>query len=121
MTISKALIVDDSLLGRTSMKEAIKHLNCSIVEASNGLEALEKIEEFPPDLIFLDLLMPKMDGFDFLKEINKSNKKIPVIIVSADIQETTKAQCKKEGVSGFLNKPVDPEELNTLILNLSEN
>ena len=115
MKISKVLIVDDSLLGRISVKKAIEHLKWDIIEAADGFEALIKIENENPDLIFLDLLMPKLNGFQVIEEMNKRGNTVPVIVVSADIQESTITQCMNAGAAGYLNKPIERENLDSLL------
>ena len=73
-----------------------------ISEAVNGLEGIKKIRENTPDLIFLDLLMPELDGFEVLERLKKSDLKIPVIVLTADIQETSKKRCFDLGAKNLI-------------------
>ncbi|UUX93667.1 response regulator [Methanoplanus endosymbiosus] len=116
----KILITDDSLFQRNIITEILSESGYEYIEAKNGLAALEILKSEMPDLILLDLLMPEMDGFHFLDEFNKSGYKVPVIVLTSDIQNTTKERCMKLGASGFLNKPVETEELLPLIKELTE-
>ncbi len=112
---SKILIVDDSLFSRTATKKLLEGWDFQILEAVNGKEALEIIFNEKPDLVFLDLLMPELDGFGVLKQLNKKGLKIPVIVVSADIQESTKRQCLNLGAIDYFNKPINVDQLEGLL------
>jgi CheY-like chemotaxis protein len=111
----KALVVDDALLSRITVKKMLTNSQIDCVEASNGREALKAIEENRFDIVFLDLLMPEMDGFEVLEALQKQNYSSPVIVISADIQKSSKTRCEKLGASGFLNKPVTEDELEKIL------
>ena len=111
----KILIVDDSWVTRQLLKKTLKETQCNIEEAGNGEEALEKISQDKPDCIIMDLLMPKMNGIDTFLALKKEKNKIPVIFLSADIQDSTKNKCMALGALGFINKPPKEEELLKLI------
>jgi twitching motility two-component system response regulator PilH len=106
----KILIIEDSILSRTFIKNFLLEKNVQIAEAVNGLDGIKKIRENTPDLIFLDLLMPELDGFEVLERLKKAESKIPVIILTADIQETSKKRCFDLGAKFFLNKPFKKEK-----------
>lgn len=107
----RIILVDDSQFQRKMMKGYLEELNLEILEASNGLEGLELFNSVKPDLMILDLLMPKKNGLEVLEEIKNYDKKTPIIIVSADIQETTKAKIEELGAYEFINKPPKKELL----------
>lgn len=115
MEVKNILVTDDSLLGRMSVKKAVSHLDFNILEAVDGYDALIQIDSKKPDIIFLDLLMPKVDGFTVLEEMQKRNIKIPVIVVSADIQDSTIDRCTKLGAFGYLNKPIERIALDKIL------
>jgi twitching motility two-component system response regulator PilH len=83
--------------------------------ASNGKEAIEKVKELVIDYVILDLLMPEMTGQEALSIIKQQSRNIPVIVISADIQETTKAECMKLGADAFLNKPPAKNDLLNIL------
>ena len=82
-----------------------------IVEAEDGRQGLEAVQLHSPDCVVSDLLMPVMDGFEFLRKLRNSGSHLPVVIASADIQETSRDVCEKLGISGFLNKPIKADQL----------
>ncbi len=116
--MKKVLIVDDSLISRRMIRQLVSNFNFDIEEAKNGREALEKIHSSNFDIIFLDLLMPDMDGIEVLKNLNQSKRTEKVVVISADIQQTTKARCMELGAVAFLNKPPKEEEFVNVLKQL---
>ncbi len=104
----KLLIVDDEKLIRDVIKEYARIENFETLEADNGEEALDIINKQSIDLIILDIMMPKMDGFTFLKEVKKD---IPVIILSARSEEYDKLAGFDLNADDYLTKPFSPKEL----------
>ncbi|CCK81398.1 response regulator [Desulfobacula toluolica] len=109
--MAKILLIDDSWLTRRGLSGMISSSGHEIVEAENGMDGIKKIQDECPDCIFLDLLMPEMDGYEVLEILKEKNIKIPVIVCSADIQNTAKSKCLKLGAFDFLNKPPMVEEV----------
>lgn len=106
----KLLIVDDEKLIRDVIKEYSEEEKFETKEAENGLEALEIIKNENIDLVVLDVMMPKMDGLTFLKEMKKI-KNIPVIILSARTEEYDKLAGFDLDADDYLTKPFSPKEL----------
>lgn len=106
----KVLIVDDEKLIREVIKEYATLENYEIYEAENGIDALKVIDETDIDVIVLDIMMPKMDGYSFFKELKKE-KNIPTIILSARSNEYDKLLGFDLGVDDYLTKPFSPKEL----------
>ena len=105
------LIVDDSKTTRNAVRKVLKHEGHETLEAANGEEGLELAAAHGPDCIVLDLIMPRMDGFEVLKALHKKGSNIPVIVLSADIQEIVREDCLKLGADAFINKPLKGDEL----------
>ncbi len=105
------LLVDDSFIARHGIKTLLSGEDYSIVEAKGGREALDLIESEAPQVILLDLLMPHPDGQAVLEELKKLTLAPPVIVLSADIQETTQQRCYALGAANFLRKPPRREDL----------
>lgn len=109
------LIVDDARFSRSRLLAALKSLPVHLEEAGDGLEALERIPLVAPDVIITDLLMPRMSGLDFLAQLRITGSRIPVIVVTADIQASTQAACLALGVRAFLTKPFETQKLQVAV------
>jgi twitching motility two-component system response regulator PilH len=109
--MAKILIIDDSSFQRKILSGILKEGGHDIMIAENGKDGLESIEKEKPDLIITDLLMPEYDGHFFLEQAKAKNIQIPVLIVTSDIQESTRNRCIARGAAGFVNKPVKKETL----------
>lgn len=105
----KILIVDDEKLIRDVIKEYCCNENYEVLLASNGEEALEIVNIEKVDLIILDIMMPKLDGFSFCKQIKDKN--IPIIILSARTDEFDKLLGFELGIDDYVTKPFSPKEL----------
>ena len=107
-----ALIVDDSLVARLSLKGILKESNLGLSEASSGEDALEKLSGgLSPDIVFLDLTMPGKGGIETLRDIRSAHTKLPVVIVTADIQARTIEMVTEAGASAVVRKPADRAEI----------
>ena len=114
--ISKILIVDDSPVARKMLKNSIpKDKGYEIFEATNGQEGVTKYQELKPDLVFMDLQMPEMDGFEITHQIRNRDPldfdpNIPIIALTANIVETDKQKCIDAGMDDYLTKPFRPDK-----------
>ncbi|MGD1713649.1 response regulator [Dapis sp. BLCC M172] len=109
------LITDDAAFARRMVKKALKEDNHEMLEAGNGNECLEMVATHSPDCILLDLLMPELDGFGVLKKLQEQGSNIPVIVLSADIQDAARTQCEELGAFTMLQKPPKPPEIKEAI------
>ncbi|WP_440053799.1 response regulator [Pseudoalteromonas sp. T1lg65] len=110
------LVCDDSTVAR---KQVIKHLqqalDVEIFQAANGVEAVELLLQQQIDLLCLDLTMPQLDGIGVLEAIKTHRIECFVVVISADIQKQMKQKVIEFGVLDFLEKPVSPQQLLTLL------
>ncbi len=106
----KILVVDDEELIRNVIKEYLILDNYEVDEAENGLEATIKVKNNKYDLIIMDIMMPRMDGFTAVKEIKK-NHNIPCIMLSARSEEFDKLNGFDIGIDDYVTKPFSPREL----------
>ena len=111
----KILVIDDAKFQRGQMTRFLGEQGHTILEAGNGQEGYLKLCQEGPDVVICDLLMPVMDGIAFLTLVQKHEVPTPIIIVSADIQSTTRQQCLQLGALAFLNKPCDQQALMELL------
>ena len=109
--MAKILIVDDSGFSRNVSKRALQAEGFEVLTAADGRQGLSAIEANDPDVVLLDLLMPVLDGFEVLRALQERGDRRPVIVVSADIQETTRDRVLALGARGILNKPVKNDVL----------
>jgi CheY-like chemotaxis protein len=105
------LIIDDSKLSRTMTVKALETEGHTIVEAADGEQGLASVEIYRPDCIITDLLMPVLDGHGFLSRLRGRGINTPVIVLSADIQSSTRKMCEEHGILSFINKPIMAEAL----------
>jgi len=109
----KILVVDDSIFVRQFLKKYLIEIN-PIVEldfAASGEEGYNMYTEKKPDLVITDLLMPGMGGQAFIEKIRKTDSKTKIVVLSADIQKSVKAEIAELNVSAFLNKPINRDSI----------
>jgi len=109
-TDATIMVVDDMRLIRSAMKMYLKTLGYNnVIEASDGTEALEKYNAEKPGFIFLDVVMPNLTGDEVLKEIRKTDKATPVVMLTSVAEEKTIESCKQNGILGYAIKPINKE------------
>lgn len=117
----KVLVCDDSLVSRDKLKNILIELNyCSIHEAVNGLEAIKICKDISPNIVFLDITMPKISGIEALKSIKNYNRNIKVIIISSSLTHLNIKNCIDFGADEFIQKPFSIEQIKR-VLNLFGN
>jgi len=114
------LLVDDSLTVRKVIAKALDLANVDIgqlFEAGNGAEALEVLDKEWVDLVFADIMMPVMDGEEFVRKLNESGviKELPVIVVSSAGSEPRVKRLKELGVRDYIQKPFTPEQIREVV------
>jgi DNA-binding response OmpR family regulator len=106
----RVLVVDDEPRILKFLEKKLKTSGYEVIIANNGFEALDQVQAQEPDLVVLDVLMPKKDGFDTLKEL-RTFSSVPVIILSAKEANTDKIRGLDLGADDYLAKPFSPDEL----------
>lgn len=112
----KMLCVDDDPDLLQSLKEQFTAEDFDVDVSTDGDEALIKIKENHYDIVLLDVKMPKMDGFEVLKELKKLNKRPHIIMLSAVDDVATAEECVKLGAKDYISKPYEPEELLHVVI-----
>ncbi len=107
--MAKILIADDSKLQKLEITKFLKKLGHQVLEAKDGNEAVQIVEQFLPDLVLMDVVMPDCNGFSALRRIknNENLKHIPVIMVSTKSADIDKIWASKQGAVGYITKPID--------------
>ncbi len=102
----RILVIDDEELIRETMHYTLEILNYESITAENGEEGLELYKEKSPDLILVDIHMPKMDGIEFIKEIRKTDQETPIIVISGNDLIEEALEAIRAGAWDYINKPI---------------
>lgn len=111
----KILIVEDNEANLYLLEFLLKSKGYEIIIARDGLEGVNKAKTEQPDIIFMDIYLPKMDGYDATKTIRNSDvneekmKKIPIIAVTSFVMSGDRRKCLDAGCTDYIEKPIDPE------------
>jgi CheY-like chemotaxis protein len=113
----KYLVIDDSKLARLNLIKSLKNYieEAEIFQATNGLEAIEIMQSEKPNIVFLDLTMPIMDGYEALPKLLEINPKANVVVVSADIQEKAKDKVINLGAQLHVQKPININKMKDIL------
>ncbi|EXJ14498.1 response regulator [Imhoffiella purpurea] len=111
--VTKALVVDDSATDLINIKGILSDAGCIVLTASDGKEAIEKAKAEKPSIIFLDIIMPGMDGYEACRLLSEDplTKGIPVVFVTSKGQKVDKVWGQMQGAKGHVVKPIDPEQV----------
>lgn len=111
-TKKRILIVDDEPYIIRSLGFVLKRAGFEVYEARNGAQALEIVQQHQPDLAFLDIMMPQMDGFEVCRRIraSKGTADIPVIMLTAKTQEGDRERALEAGANEYMTKPFSPTQ-----------
>lgn len=105
------LVVDDDKNIRYVMKEVLEAYQYEVYTATNGEEAFEVLVKEHIDLAIVDIMMPKMNGYEFTKELRAFNQELPILMVSAKQLPEDRKKGFLVGIDDYMSKPIDPEEL----------
>lgn len=109
----RILIADDNLQGVELLEAYLDELGCDVKSASDGGATLKLVQEWKPDLVLLDIMMPKMSGFEVCKQLraNPATKNVAVLMVTALDQSADVERAVEAGTDDFLTKPINKQEL----------
>lgn len=121
-TIGKVLLVDDEAGLREAVQAYLEDSGFTVDVASNATEGWEKLQVSTPDVIISDIMMPQVDGYEFLKQVREDPryKALPFVFLTARGMTSDRIQGYSAGVDAYLPKPFDPEELVAIVSNLIE-
>ena len=117
---AKILLVDDSAMARRGVRQVLESVGYIVAEAEDGLIALERYFLEKPDLVLLDLVMKGLNGLDVLTKLHEMDPRARVIVVSADVQDSSRQLSESGGAAGFLTKPVDRAVLLSTVAKVLE-
>jgi len=119
----KVVIIDDSVLFRERFRELLNHIrNIEVIgEAVNGLKGLQLIEETRPDLAFIDIRMPEMNGIEVLRKIREKGIVVKICMLTSYPYKQYKESCLAEGADYFFDKNLDIKQISEVISTLANN
>lgn len=117
LIVAKTIMtVDDSPSMRMLLRVALTDLGYSVVEAEDGVHALEKLDGFQPDLLITDINMPRMDGFGLITEVRgQGRRSLPILVLTTESSDEKKQRARDAGATGWIVKPFHPEKLAAAI------
>lgn len=113
MAISKVLVVDDSKTDRVNLQKIVADAGIMVLTASTGDEGIRKAKAEKPDLIFLDIIMDEMDGFQTCRTLarDEDTRGIPIVMVSCKNQKADKVWAEAQGATAYITKPYTPDQI----------
>jgi predicted ATPase/signal transduction histidine kinase/CheY-like chemotaxis protein/tRNA A-37 threonylcarbamoyl transferase component Bud32 len=111
-----ALIVDDYSDNRLILRQMLEEIGFRVIEANDGKQGVAKTIELEPNIIFMDLVMPIMNGFEAVETIRQNFKQLPIIAISANVFETDKNKSLQVGCNAFLAKPIEEQKLFNILV-----
>lgn len=120
MAIKKVLVVDDVATDLKKLEQIISEAGYTVITAASGKEAVDKAKTMQPDAVFLDVIMPDMNGFQVCRAIktDAATRNIPVVIVSSKGEKTDKVWGMEQGAQGYITKPYSPDQIVTQLRTL---
>jgi signal transduction histidine kinase/DNA-binding response OmpR family regulator len=116
--VTRVLVVEDEPINMLLISEVLRKMGIEVIKAGNGKEALVMVAVHAPDLVFMDINMPVMDGFTATSQIRSSTtglNKLPIIALTADAREEDKERCLESGMNDYISKPFKLEEIYAII------
>lgn len=114
----RVLIADDYMVNQELTQEMLEMMECEVDLADDGSEAIEKQQDNGYDIIFMDVQMPSMDGYEATKQIRKnegSDRHTPIIAVTANALSGDKEKCLEAGMDDYISKPIKSEQLEAML------
>jgi len=115
---TRILVCDDSSLIRKQLKDLLVTMDCEVFEAANGRIAVEVFKEVKPDVVFMDIVMPEVDGLEALKDIKMYDKEAKVVMLSSVGTSAKLVQALKNGAMDFIQKPYTTEQIEKIVADI---
>ncbi len=114
---ARVLVVEDNIVNQKVAKHNLERLGCSVNVAANGKDAVEILNLFPYDMVFMDCEMPVLDGFEATQEIRKNHPRnnIPIVAMTARAMRGDREKCLMAGMDAYLSKPVGPSDFESAL------
>jgi len=117
MNIKKALVVDDSKVAHLTLRKLLLERSIDVDWVGSGEDCIKYLDNKRPDIIFMDVMMPGMDGFETSRAITSQDRlgAAPIVMCSANATDEDKRDAKDSGAVGFLSKPYTPDQLDAVL------
>lgn len=115
MSKLKIVITDDSMLLRKKLRNELEQLDCEVIEAENGKEAVMAVLQEQPDGMFLDIVMPEVGGIEALQTVKEINRNIPVVMLSSAGTSQKLVESLKLGAMDFIQKPYNLDQIKQAV------
>lgn len=114
---STIMTVDDSPSMRMLLKAALTDLGYKVLEAEDGVEALERLGGIEPDLLITDINMPRLDGFGLIEKVREQDRhrNLPILVLTTESSDEKKQRARSAGATGWIVKPFHPDKLAAAI------
>lgn len=114
---TRVVVVDDSPTALQFAADALRHGGFDIETAADGDEAIEIIRNSPPDIVVLDIILPKKNGLQVCRELktNPKTRDVKVVLMSSKNQELDRLWGQRQGADAYVTKPIDPDELSAIV------
>ncbi|RLB87679.1 MAG: histidine kinase, partial [Deltaproteobacteria bacterium] len=110
------LLVDDDMRNVFALSSVLEEKQMTVLIARDGMEGVKKANEHKEiDIVLMDIMMPRMDGYEAIQEIRKTKKKLPIIALTAKAMKGDRNKCIEAGANDYLAKPVDPDRLISML------
>ncbi|WP_137899838.1 MULTISPECIES: response regulator [Sphingomonas] len=114
---STIMTVDDSPSMRMLLRAALTDLGYEVLEAEDGVQALERLDGVEPDLLITDINMPRLDGFGLIEKVREQDRhrNLPILVLTTESSDEKKQRARSAGATGWIVKPFHPEKLAAAI------
>jgi two-component system chemotaxis response regulator CheY len=114
---STIMTVDDSPSMRMLLRAALTDLGYDVLEAEDGVQALERLDGVEPDLLITDINMPRLDGFGLIEKVREQDRhrNLPILVLTTESSDEKKQRARSAGATGWIVKPFHPEKLAAAI------
>ncbi len=114
---STIMTVDDSPSMRMLLKAALTDLGYQVLEAEDGVQALERLDGVEPDLLITDINMPRLDGFGLIEKVREQDRhrNLPILVLTTESSDEKKQRARSAGATGWIVKPFHPDKLAAAI------
>ncbi len=118
--MTKILVIDDDRTIRTQVQRGIESAGIHVIEASTGMEGIQRVEQYQPDVALVDIFLPEINGLELFRKLRAIDRKLPIIFITADTSSETTIQAMQLGAFDYISKPLNLPQLRSLVMSAAE-